>query len=93
MLWDKLTVDEHFELFARAYDLDNRSSTRAVTALLEELQFERYRGYRVEHSPEAPPKAEPRPRADARGTGFCFRTPDASGAVSGLAAPAATMQK
>jgi len=48
MLWDKLTVDEHFELFARAYDLDAAASERAVGALLEELQFEHYRGYRVE---------------------------------------------
>jgi ABC-type multidrug transport system ATPase subunit len=42
MLWEKLTVDEHFELFARAYGLE-----RAVGELLDELQFERYRGYRV----------------------------------------------
>jgi ABC-type multidrug transport system ATPase subunit len=48
MLWDKLTVDEHFELFARAYGLEEEASTRAVRDLLEELQFERYRGYRVE---------------------------------------------
>jgi ABC-type multidrug transport system ATPase subunit len=48
MLWDKLTVDEHFGLFARAYDLDHGASERAVAALLEELQFERYRSYRVE---------------------------------------------
>jgi ABC-2 type transport system ATP-binding protein len=48
MLWDKLTVDEHFRLFARAYDLDNAATERAVAALLEELQFERYRGYRAE---------------------------------------------
>lgn len=48
MLWDKLTVDEHFELFARAYDLDEATRERAVEGLLEELHFERYRGYRVE---------------------------------------------
>ena len=48
MLWDKLSVDEHFELFARAYGLDEPARERAVGALLEELQFERYRGYRVE---------------------------------------------
>ncbi len=48
MLWEKLTVDEHFELFARAYDLDQEARERAVEGLLEELQFERYRGYRVE---------------------------------------------
>lgn len=48
MLWDKLTVDEHFELFARAYRMDEGASERAEHELLEELQFDRYRGYRVE---------------------------------------------
>lgn len=48
MVWDKLTVDEHFELFARAYGLDDRARERAVTGLLTELQFERYRHYRVQ---------------------------------------------
>jgi ABC-type multidrug transport system ATPase subunit len=48
MLWDKLTVDEHFELFARAYDLGDAARESAVEGLLEELQFERYRRYRVE---------------------------------------------
>ena len=48
MLWDKLTVDEHFRLFARAYALDEVAYTRTVERLLAELSFERYRGYRVE---------------------------------------------
>ena len=48
MLWDKLTADEHFALFARAYGLDDAARDHAVSALLAELQFERYRGYRVE---------------------------------------------
>ncbi|HZC31384.1 MAG TPA: ABC transporter ATP-binding protein [Gaiellaceae bacterium] len=48
MLWDKLTVDEHFALFARAYGLDEEAHERAATGLLAELQFERYRRYRVE---------------------------------------------
>jgi ABC-2 type transport system ATP-binding protein len=48
MVWDKLTVDEHFELFARAYGLDEQARERAVAGLLGELQFERYRRYRVE---------------------------------------------
>ncbi|MHB8241286.1 MAG: ABC transporter ATP-binding protein [Solirubrobacteraceae bacterium] len=48
MLWEKLTVDEHFSLFARAYGMDEDARLRTVGALLEELQFERYRGYRVE---------------------------------------------
>lgn len=48
MLWDKLTVDEHFELFARAYGLEAEASDRAVAGLLEELRFAAYRDYRVE---------------------------------------------
>ena len=48
MVWDKLTVDEHFELFARAYGLADDKRERAVAGLLDELQFERYRRYRVE---------------------------------------------
>jgi ABC-type multidrug transport system ATPase subunit len=48
MLWDKLTVDEHFELFARAYELNDAAREQSVSALLDELQFERYRRYRVE---------------------------------------------
>jgi ABC-type multidrug transport system ATPase subunit len=48
MLWDKLTVDEHFALFGRAYDLDDEARDDAVADLLSELNFERYRAYRVE---------------------------------------------
>jgi ABC-type multidrug transport system ATPase subunit len=48
MLWDKLTVDEHFELFARAYGLAEVDYGPAVDRLLDELQFGHYRGYRVE---------------------------------------------
>jgi ABC-type multidrug transport system ATPase subunit len=48
MLWDKLTVDEHFALFARAYGLDDATRLGAVADLLAELSFERYRTYRVE---------------------------------------------
>ena len=48
MLWDKLTVDEHFELFARAYGMDDATRERAIAGLLAELKFERYRRYRVE---------------------------------------------
>jgi ABC-type multidrug transport system ATPase subunit len=48
MLWEKLTVDEHFELFGRAYELDDESRERAVAGLLEELQFGKYRFYRIE---------------------------------------------
>jgi ABC-type multidrug transport system ATPase subunit len=48
MLWEKLTVDEHFALFAQAYRLDSDTRERAVSSLVDELRFERYRGYRVE---------------------------------------------
>jgi ABC-2 type transport system ATP-binding protein len=48
MLWDKLTVDEHFELFAEAYGLDAANGERSRGALLDELQFAKYSGYRME---------------------------------------------
>jgi len=48
LLWEKLTVAEHFELFARAYDLAPEEAEGAATDLLAELRFERYRGYRIE---------------------------------------------
>lgn len=48
MLWDKLTVDEHFDLFAHAYGLERDTATRSVEALVAELDFAKYRGYRVE---------------------------------------------
>lgn len=48
LLWDKLTVDEHFELFARAYALDDQTASAARDGLLDELGFAKYVGYRVE---------------------------------------------
>ena len=48
MLWDKLTVDEHFALFARAYRLEDQARDEAVAGLVDELGFAKYRGYRVE---------------------------------------------
>jgi ABC-2 type transport system ATP-binding protein len=48
MLWEKLTVDEHFQLFARAYALAEDEREAAVTELLGELHFDRYRTYRIE---------------------------------------------
>jgi ABC-2 type transport system ATP-binding protein len=48
MVWEKLTVAEHFRLFAEAYGLDDDAGDRAREALLKELQSERYRDYRVE---------------------------------------------
>lgn len=48
LLWGKLTVAEHFELFGRAYDLSAGQALDAEDYLLSELSFERYRDYRVE---------------------------------------------
>lgn len=48
LLYEKLTVAEHFELFARAYDLAPGAATQAEARLLEELQFTKYVRYRVE---------------------------------------------
>lgn len=48
LLWEKLTVGEHFELFARAYRLDSSQADSAAAGLLEELQFTRYSEYRIE---------------------------------------------
>jgi ABC-2 type transport system ATP-binding protein len=48
MVWDKLTVAEHFHLFAEAYGLVGDAGQRSEERLLEELQFCRYRDYRVE---------------------------------------------
>jgi ABC-type multidrug transport system ATPase subunit len=48
MVWEKLTVSEHFQLFAGAYGLDDKVAASAEEGLLKELQFERYRGYRVQ---------------------------------------------
>jgi len=48
LVWDKLTVAEHFALFARAYGMDDEAGEQARSAMLSELQFERYERYRVE---------------------------------------------
>jgi ABC-2 type transport system ATP-binding protein len=48
LLWDKLTVAEHFELFAQAYELDHATAAASRDLLLDELAFGRYRDYRVE---------------------------------------------
>ncbi len=47
-LWNKLTVAEHFRLFAAAYDLDAHEAKRSQAGLLADLSFERYLDYRVE---------------------------------------------
>ena len=48
LLWEKLTVAEHFELFATAYGMDEQAGRTAAAALLDELGFARYERYRVE---------------------------------------------
>jgi len=48
LLWDKLTVAEHFDLFAQAYELDDDAATAARDGLLVELCFAKYLDYRVE---------------------------------------------
>ena len=48
LLWDKLTVAEHFELFAQAYELGSAQADDARDGLLTELRFERYLDHRVE---------------------------------------------
>ncbi len=48
MVWDKLTVAEHFQLFAEAYGLGEDAGKQAEESLIEELQFSRYRDFRVE---------------------------------------------
>ncbi|HWB68431.1 MAG TPA: ABC transporter ATP-binding protein [Solirubrobacterales bacterium] len=48
MVWEKLTVGEHFQLYGRAYGLEDEQREEAVGGLLEELQFAKYRTYRVE---------------------------------------------
>ena len=48
LLWDKLTVAEHFELFAEAYRLELQVARASRDGLLSELGFPRYLDYRVE---------------------------------------------
>jgi ABC-type multidrug transport system ATPase subunit len=48
LLWDKLTIAEHFELFAQAYGLDAAGAHATRDGLLAELGFAKYLDYRVE---------------------------------------------
>jgi ABC-type multidrug transport system ATPase subunit len=48
LLWERLTVAEHFELFAQAYGLDRATALATREAQLEELGFAGYLDYRVE---------------------------------------------
>jgi ABC-type multidrug transport system ATPase subunit len=46
-LYDRLTVDETFDLFGRAYDMSDEEIDEARAWLLEELDFERFRDRQV----------------------------------------------
>ena len=48
LLWDKLTVAEHFRLFGEAYSLSEEQLESARQSLLSELGFAMYLSYRVE---------------------------------------------
>ena len=48
LVWEKLTVAEHFRLFGEAYAMDPEAVRNVQTQLLEELQFARYLDYRVD---------------------------------------------
>lgn len=48
LVWDKLTVSEHFALFAKAYEMSEDETATSLEELLEELQFAKYRDYRVQ---------------------------------------------
>lgn len=48
MLYEKLTCDETFELFGRAYSLSNEAVSASATRLYGALDFERFRGEQVE---------------------------------------------
>src|SRR3954449_2174537 len=48
LLWDKLTVAEHFELFGEAYALDGEAAVASRDGLLAELRFAKYLDYWIE---------------------------------------------
>ncbi|MBI5310878.1 MAG: ABC transporter ATP-binding protein [Actinobacteria bacterium] len=48
LLWEKLTVGEHFTLFGAAYRMSEEQMSDAAAELMEELQFGRYEHYRVD---------------------------------------------
>jgi len=49
LLYDRLTVDETFELFGAAYGLTDDEIADARDRLTERLDFERFRDYQVRH--------------------------------------------
>ena len=48
VVYDRLTCDEHVELFARAYRMTHEAERRARRDLYEKLGFERYAGTRAD---------------------------------------------
>jgi len=48
-LYDRLTVEETFELFAEAYDMSNEYMQKRREALAEKLDFKRFLDYRIDH--------------------------------------------
>ncbi|GAA2250554.1 ABC transporter ATP-binding protein [Streptomyces ruber] len=48
VVYERLTCDEHFELFGRAYGLADQAERRARRRLYEELGFERYAAVRTD---------------------------------------------
>lgn len=48
LLWDKLTVAEHFELYATAYGMSASEAAEARRRMLDELEFDRFADARTE---------------------------------------------
>jgi ABC-2 type transport system ATP-binding protein len=48
-LYDRLTVEETFELFGRAYDMTDDEIEEAQSWLMDELDFERFRDRQIRH--------------------------------------------
>jgi len=48
LLYDRLTVAETMRLFGRAYGMDDDSIDEALDRLAEQLDFERFRDYRID---------------------------------------------
>ncbi len=48
VLYDRLTCDEHLDLFGIAYGLDDQALNRSRSTMYEELDFERFSDTRVE---------------------------------------------
>jgi ABC-2 type transport system ATP-binding protein len=48
LVYPRLTCDEHFELFARAYGISEKQATASRKALYETLGFARYAGTRAD---------------------------------------------